>query len=77
MHAIYTLIHAGLPPIRKNFYFEDPEVASMTETEVEFLWYAIHVLNWMHYLDLHFNREVGTYYSKHIGLYVSEAATHN
>lgn len=31
----------------------------------------------MHYLDLlHFNRELGTCYSKHIGLYVSEAATH-
>ena len=53
MHAIhvYTLIHAGLPPIKKNFYFEDPEVASLTETEVEFLWYAIHIL---HDLDLHF-----------------------
>lgn len=38
---ILTPIHyVGLPEIKKNFYFEDPEVANMTEVEVEDFWYA-------------------------------------
>lgn len=41
VHIILTPIHyVGLPEIKKRFYFEDPEVANMTEVEVEDFWYA-------------------------------------
>ena len=41
VRIILTPIHyVGLPEIKKNFYFEDPEVANMTGVEVEDFWYA-------------------------------------
>jgi len=41
VRIILTSIHyVGLPEIKKNFYFEDPEVANMMEVEVEDFWYA-------------------------------------